>query len=141
MQQSSLPQCEDHFERLLRKYLPDVRLHPLSQTEIPRLAKDRASLNAINRAIREIPTHHQLWLGDSRVITHLPDESVHLVVTSPPYFDLKRYPTHESQLGGLHDYEIFLKELDQVWAGCYRLLVEGGALIGVVGAGCGSAAA
>ena len=138
MQQSSLPQCEDHFERLLRKYLPDVRLHPLSQTEIPRLAKDRASLNAINKAVREIPTHHQLWLGDSRVMSQLPDESVHLVVTSPPYFDLKRYPTHESQLGGLHDYEIFLKELDQVWAECYRLLVKGGRLIIIVGDVCRS---
>ncbi|MGH7331252.1 MAG: DNA-methyltransferase [Candidatus Rokuibacteriota bacterium] len=95
-------------------------------------------MNAIERAVREISTQHDLWLGDARSMSRIPDESVHLVVTSPPYFDLKKYPDHDSQLGGLHDYEVFLKELDRIWAECYRVLVKGGRLIVIVGDVCRS---
>ena len=43
------------------------------------------------------------------------DESVHLVVTSPPYWNLKRYNEHPDQLGHVQDYEVFLNELEKVW--------------------------
>jgi len=71
-------------------------------------------------------------------MAQVPDASVHLVVTSPPYFDLKKYPDHQSQLGAVHDYEIFIKELGRVWAECHRVLVKGGRLIVVVGDVCRS---
>jgi len=129
---SGQPSMED----LVKRFLPRVPLGRLPQDMIPRLAKDRAALTAIQKAIREIPTHHQLWLGDSRILSQVPDESVHLAVTSPPYFDLKEYPEHDAQLGGFHDYEVFLKELDRVWAECFRVLVKGGRLIVVVGDVC-----
>jgi len=102
------------------------------------MAKDRSALNAIARAMREIPTRHDLWCGDARSVARIPDESIHLVVTSPPYFDLKTYPDQDAQLGAIHDYEVFLKELDRVWAECYRALVKGGRLIIVVGDVCRS---
>jgi DNA modification methylase len=126
------------LDQLVRKHLPRLRFDPLDQKTIPRLAKDPKSLKAIARAIREVRTTHQFRLGDARDLSALPDESVHLVVTSPPYFDLKKYPDHESQLGRHHDYEIFLKELDRVWIECYRVLVKGGRLIVVVGDVCRS---
>ena len=129
---------EVRLEDLVGQYLPRVSLNPLRQDTIPRIAKDRSALRAIQNALKEIPTRHALWLGDARAMSRLPDESLHLVVTSPPYFDLKRYPDHESQLGGVHDYEVFLKELDRVWAECYRVLVKGGRLIVVVGDVCRS---
>lgn len=128
----------DGLDELVRRHLPKVRLRPLSQRTIPRLAKDRSALKAIAKATKEIPTGHALWLGDARGMSHIPDESVHLVVTSPPYFDLKKYPEHSSQLGGVHDYEVFMKELDRVWSECFRVLVEGGRLIIVVGDVCRS---
>ncbi len=71
-------------------------------------------------------------------MAQVPDASVHLVVTSPPYFDLKKYPDHQSQLGDIHDYEIFIKELGRVWAQCHRVLVKGGRLIVIVGDVCRS---
>jgi site-specific DNA-methyltransferase (adenine-specific) len=62
------------------------------------------------------------------------DESVHLVVTSPPYFNLKDYvPGNASQLGDIDDYEKFLDELDKVWDECHRVLVPGGRICCVVG--------
>ena len=126
------------LDLLVRKYLPDVRLRPLSQKTIPRLARDRTALREIQRAVREVPTVHRLSVGDARCLEQVADESVHLVVTSPPYFDLKKYPDHQSQLGDLHDYEIFVKELGRVWAQCHRVLVKGGRLIVVVGDVCRS---
>ena len=129
---------EPDLDGLVAQYLPRVQLHPLGQKVIPRLAKDPAALKAISRAVRKISTQHRLLGGDSRDMSRIPGESLHLVVTSPPYFDLKQYPDHESQLGGVHDYEVFLKELDRVWAECFRVLVKGGRLIIVVGDVCRS---
>ena len=59
--------------------------------------------------------------------------SVHLIVTSPPYWTLKKYRDHSSQLGAVHDYDVFLQQLDEVWRHCFRVLVPGGRLVCVVG--------
>jgi modification methylase len=126
------------LESLVARHLPRLARAPLPQNAVPRLAKDPVGLKAVQKALREVSTRHELWCGDARVMTTIPSESVHLVVTSPPYFDLKKYPDHEAQLGLLHDYEFFLKELDQVWRECHRVLVKGGRLIIVVGDVCRS---
>src|SRR5205823_4959592 len=86
-----------------------------------------------NAILRNVPwptpfdkTIHRLHAGDARDFSWLPDESIHLVVTSPPYWTLKEYEPHQAQLGAVEDYERFLGELDKVWRECSRLLVPGG---------------
>ena len=74
--------------------------------------------------------------GDARDLSFLQDESVHLVLTSPPYWTLKRYNEHADQLGHISDYEAFLLELKKVWQECHRILVPGGRLVCVVGDVC-----
>ena len=106
------------------------------QTDIPRIAKDRVLLQKIESAIQKIPTTHDLFQADSRKLSFIPNESVHLVVTSPPYWTLKKYRDHDDQLGEVEDYEKFLKELDKVWKHCHRVLVPGGRLVCVVGDVC-----
>jgi DNA modification methylase len=81
-------------------------------------------------------TFHRLINGDARDLSFLPDESVHLVVTSPPYWNLKRYPENPDQLGHIKDYEAFLAELAKVWTHVLRVLVPGGRLVCVVGDVC-----
>lgn len=81
-------------------------------------------------------TSHRLINGDARDLSFLNDESVHLVITSPPYWSLKRYNEHPDQLGHIHDYEKFLSELDKVWRHVFRVLVPGGRLVCVVGDVC-----
>lgn len=81
-------------------------------------------------------THHLLNLGDARDLTWIDDDSIHLVVTSPPYFNLKKYNDHPDQLGDLDDYCVFHDQLDRVWEHCYRILVPGGRLVCNVGDVC-----
>jgi modification methylase len=106
------------------------------QTDIPRIAKDKTLLKQIEAAIQQIPTSHRLLRGDARDLSYIGDESVHLVVTSPPYWTLKKYRNHEDQLGDIAGYENFLLELDKVWIQCLRVLVPGGRLVCVVGDVC-----
>ena len=118
-------------------YLPNsVANLDKPQTDIPRIAKDKTLLKQIESAVQQIPTQHSLFQADSRRLSFIPDESVHLVVTSPPYWTLKKYRDHEGQLGDVEDYERFLKELDKAWKHCYRVLVPGGRLVCVVGDVC-----
>ena len=117
--------------------LPDeLRGIEKSQTEIPRIAKDSELTAKIETALKSLPTRHSLYLHDSRRMTFLEPESVHLIVTSPPYWTLKRYRDGGGQLGHVDDYEEFLSELDQVWQYCFDALVPGGRLVCVVGDVC-----
>jgi DNA modification methylase len=81
-------------------------------------------------------TLHRLINGDARDLSFLEDESVHLVITSPPYWNLKRYNENPGQLGHIQDYDAFLAELEKVWKHVYRVLVPGGRLVCVVGDVC-----
>jgi site-specific DNA-methyltransferase (adenine-specific) len=88
------------------------------------------------RLMEETPTVHRLVQGDARDLSFIPKESVHLVVTSPPYWTLKRYNDSEGQLGHVAEYETFLSELNRVWRESFRILVPGGRLVCVVGDVC-----
>ena len=93
-------------------------------------------LQAEAKEAGELATSAVLRRGDARLLDWIPDESVHLVVTSPPYWTLKKYNDHRDQLGAVEDYEAFLDELDRVWAHAFRVLVPGGRLVCVVGDVC-----
>ncbi len=120
----------------LADYLPGALRDLVDpQTALPRIAKDRQLTAQIEASIREIPTSHDLRLDDARTFDVEP-ESVHLVLTSPPYWTLKEYRDSEGQLGHVEDYDEFLTQLDKVWKRCFKALVPGGRLICVVGDVC-----
>jgi DNA modification methylase len=120
----------------LHQFLPQS-LQTLAdpQKDIPRIAKDESLTAQIEQVLPSIPTVHHLYREDARKL-ELPSESVHLVVTSPPYWTLKEYNRSDGQLGYVADYEQFLDELDHVWKRCFDALVSGGRLICVVGDVC-----
>lgn len=63
----------------------------------------------------------RIIIGDSRKMVEIKDNSLHMVVTSPPYWSIKNYGI-KNQIGydqSLHDY---LKDLYLVWKESYKVL-------------------
>ncbi len=69
-------------------------------------------------------THHRIIIGDSRFMADVADESVHLIITSPPYWQLKDYG-NGSQIGFDDSYEEYINNLNLVWNECHRVLRKG----------------
>ncbi len=69
-------------------------------------------------------THHKIINGDSRQMAELSDNSVHLALTSPPYWQLKDYGS-DNQIGFHDSYENYINNLNLVWKECYRALHDG----------------
>ena len=69
-------------------------------------------------------TKHLLINGDSRKMSPIPDESVQLIVTSPPYWQLKDYGA-DKQIGFNDSYEEYINNLNLVWSECFRVLEQG----------------
>ena len=67
---------------------------------------------------------HRVIVGDARRMNEVGDRSVHLIVTSPPYWQLKDYG-HGSQLGFGDSYETYINHLNVVWNNCQRVLQPG----------------
>ncbi|MYE15840.1 MAG: site-specific DNA-methyltransferase [Gemmatimonadetes bacterium] len=100
------------------------------------MARDSTESSKVAAAVHEVTSEHLIIRGDARDLSGLGNESVHLVVTSPPYWTLKKYNEGDSQLGAIGDYELFVAELAHVWKECHRVLVPGGRLVIVVGDVC-----
>lgn len=100
--------------------------------------KRQAKKLAWSNGARPERTTHEIYLADARTADTLAQRDVHLVVTSPPYFNVVKYEDRETddQLGHFDDYEKFLDNLDPIWSHCYERLVPGGRMCVVVGDVC-----
>lgn len=64
-------------------------------------------------------------VGDSRHMTWIEDESIGLIVTSPPYWDKADYGDGESNLGNVASYAGFIESLRPTFQECFRVLTPG----------------
>jgi len=69
-------------------------------------------------------TIHKITIGDSRQMDSIQDNSIHLIITSPPYWQLKDYG-HKEQIGFDDSYESYINNLNLVWQECERILSPG----------------
>lgn len=69
-------------------------------------------------------TQHTIVFGDSRSLRQVADKSVQLIVTSPPYWQLKDYGA-QGQIGFHDSYEEYINNLNLVWMECSRVLADG----------------
>ena len=125
------------LEAVVERHLPGLVLSDESlKTALPGMARDSTESASVAAAVQEVASDHRIIRGDARDLSGLANRSVHLVVTSPPYWTLKKYNEGRSQLGAIGDYERFVGELARVWKECHRVLVPGGRLVIVVGDVC-----
>jgi DNA modification methylase len=108
----------------LRYDLEDIKQYQMKQI-IP------TTINNIDLPrITEIKTDttvQRFVLGNAMDMNELPNESVHLMITSPPYFNAKMYSSNiiENDLGNIHDMEQWFNEISKVWKEVYRVLQPG----------------
>ena len=83
---------------------------------------------------------NKVYFKDSRDMTELQNNSVHLIVTSPPYFNIKDYSLDGyqknkraertiGQIGDIADYKNYIDEMLQIWKECERVLKPNGKLV------------
>ncbi|MDD5639273.1 MAG: site-specific DNA-methyltransferase [Candidatus Pacebacteria bacterium] len=83
---------------------------------------------------------NKVFFKDARKMSELPDDSVQLIVTSPPYFNIKDYSLDgyqkskrsekaRGQIGDILDYKKYIDEMVVVWKECERVLKPNGKLI------------
>ncbi len=83
---------------------------------------------------------NKIFLKNSQDMQEIDNNSINLIITSPPYFNIKNYAKnghqdeihskkHTSQIGDIKDYKTFIKELQKVWVECERVLKSNGKLI------------
>ena len=129
--------ADEGLEAVVRRHLPELRLaDDALKTALPGIARSTSESARVAAAVQEVRSDHRLIRGDARDFSALDDRSIHLVVTSPPYWTLKEYNEGDGQLGAIGDYDRFVSELQRAWAECRRVLVPGGRLIIVVGDVC-----
>lgn len=118
-------------------YVPEEYASLLSASDselkssIPELARNPNAVQEIQRAVSALPTNTTVHQQDAR--TYSADQDIELIVTSPPYFDLKDYSDGEKQIGNVDEYDEFLEMLDNVWETCYQSLIPGGRMCVIVG--------
>lgn len=78
----------------------------------------------IAKSLKAMQTQHKIIIGDAKKMQEIQKESVHLVITSPPYWQIKDYGT-EDQIGFNNTYEEYIQNLNDVWGECYRVLYPG----------------
>jgi modification methylase len=134
---SAIPKVDLDRQVNLDDFVPEELRHLGDlQKAIPEVAKEESLVALIQRSVEQIPTRHVLIHGDARRMSKDKIGSAHLVITSPPYWTLKKYRDTTGQLGHIADYDTFIEELDRVWERCFDLLVVGGRLVCVVGDVC-----
>lgn len=108
----------------MRFSLADLKRH---QVTSPRARKqelvkiERTALFEING------TKQRIIVGNSQAMTELADDSIHLMITSPPYFNAKMYTNEplEGNLGNIHGVDEWFDEIGKVWKDVYRVLQPG----------------
>jgi len=84
--------------------------------------------------------YNKVYFKDARKMRELPDNSVRLIITSPPYFNIKDYSKdghqkasrgdkHDGQIGDIPEYEKYISEMLKVWKECERVLMPNGKLV------------
>jgi hypothetical protein len=133
--------AQANLKLILTRPAPPI-LESIETPALPQKDNEPGSIEvllAANRWWRAHPwpnkTVHTVRCADARNLAHIDANSVHLIVTSPPYFNIKPYESNAggTQLGRIAEYETFLSELGRCMREWSRVLVPGGRVCCIIG--------
>ncbi|MCL4536750.1 MAG: site-specific DNA-methyltransferase [Nitrospirae bacterium] len=103
-----------------------TELKKYEQEQKPRGKKEKKDAEVVN-AIEINETVQKIYVKNAMRMNDLPDESIHLMVTSPPYFNTKMYSKEpmECDLGDIHNVDEWFEKISEVWREVYRTLQSG----------------
>ena len=91
-----------------------------------KISADKRTIMPAAQTVRTNQTAQKIITGDARNMHKIKDNSVHLAITSPPYFNVKMYSTaNGGDLGNMHNLDEWLAEIGKVWAEVFRVLQPG----------------
>jgi DNA modification methylase len=92
-----------------------------SKSEKKKIDLEKENIIEINGTTQKILVNNSMKMDD------LADESIHLMITSPPYFDTKMYSREpiENDLGNIHNVDNWFEKISEVWREVYRVLQPG----------------
>jgi len=101
----------------LKRYEEDLEFKP---------KKGKIEIKKVN-VIEANQTVQRIFVKNSMEMDDLPDNSIHLMITSPPYFDTKMYSKEpiENDVGNVHNVDEWFEEIGRVWKDVYRVLQPG----------------
>jgi len=124
-----------------------IRLQPANPALKPLFVKTVIIQGKVISVIRNLGEQdkkdnylNKVYFKDARSMAELPDNSVHLIITSPPYFNIKDYSLdgyqrkkkaekEKGQIGDISDYKKYIEEMLKIWQECERVLTPNGKLV------------
>ncbi len=103
--------------------------------ELKRYEKEHSNHSRNNKR-KSVPTENiltinnttqRIYVKNAMKMEDLEDNSIHLMITSPPYFNAKMYTKRpmENDLGSIHDLDEWFEKISMVWKEVFRVLQPG----------------
>ncbi|HIP37743.1 MAG TPA: helix-turn-helix domain-containing protein [Crocinitomix sp.] len=102
----------------IEDYIRDSKFTLFADSKISIKTENIISINGTTQTV---------YVEDARDMKEIEDNSVHLMITSPPYFDAKLYSKKpiKGDLGNIHDLDEWFNEIGKVWKEVFRVLQPG----------------
>ena len=104
------------------------KLKDLKSYEKKQIKEEKISQKQIKKQnlLKINDTSHKIYIKNSMSMDELEDNSIHLMVTSPPYFNAKMYmkKSIKGDLGNIHDLSEWFEKIGLVWKEVFRVLME-----------------
>lgn len=97
------------------------------QTTLPKTKKHKTKKIPEQNTLNLNNTTQRIYVKNAMAMDELNDASVHLMITSPPYFDAKMYAKKpiKNDLGNIHELDEWFEKIGLVWQEVFRVLQPG----------------
>ena len=114
-------------KRFYLESLKDYEKKAEPKTNVLHARKEKEKKLSKENTLKVNNTKQKIYIDNAMNMNQLKDDSIHLMVTSPPYFNAKMYARkpQKNDLGNIHDLEDWFKSISMVWREVFRVLQPG----------------